>query len=57
MLGGALMLSHMGMEDKAARLRDAIRETIASGDRVTPDLGGDGTTSSFTDAISDRINA
>lgn len=55
MLGGALMLSHMGMEDKAARLRDAIRSTIADGDRVTPDLGGDGTTSSITDAIIDRL--
>jgi len=57
MLGGALMLSHMGMEDKAARLRNAIRETIATGDRVTPDLGGSGSTSSFTDAIIERLNA
>ncbi|HKJ17463.1 MAG TPA: isocitrate dehydrogenase [Xanthomonadales bacterium] len=55
MLGGALMLSHMGMEDRAARLRDAIRETIAAGDRVTPDLGGKGSTATFTDAIIDRL--
>ena len=57
MLGGALMLSHMGMEDKATRLRNAIQETIATGDRVTPDLGGSGTTSSFTDAIIERLNS
>lgn len=57
MLGGALMLSHMGMEDRATRLRNAIRDTIADGDRVTPDLGGTGTTSSITDAIIERLNA
>lgn len=57
MLGGALMLSHMGMEDRATRLRSAIRDTIAAGDRVTPDLGGTGNTVSFTDAIIERLNA
>ncbi len=55
MLGGALMLSHMGKEDRAARMRKAIQETIAAGDRVTPDLGGEGSTGTFTDAIIDRL--
>ena len=55
MLGGALMLSHMGMEEKATRLRTAIRDTIAAGDRVTPDLGGDGNTGTFAEAIIERL--
>ena len=55
MLAGAQMLSHIGMEDRAAQLRAAIRETIAAGDRVTPDLGGQGTTDSMTQAIIERI--
>ena len=55
MLACALMLSHLGMEDRAARLRNAIRETVASGDRVTPDLGGNGSTESITDAIIERL--
>ncbi len=57
MLACAMMLTHMGMEDRAARLRNAIRQTIADRDRVTPDLGGDGTTESITDAIIDRLEA
>lgn len=55
MLACALMLSHLGMEDRASRLRTAIRETIAAGDRVTPDLGGSGQTGTFTDAIVERL--
>ncbi len=57
MLACALMLSHLGMEERANRLRAAIRETIAAGDRVTPDLGGDGHTETFTDAIIERLQA
>lgn len=57
MLACAMMLTHMGMEERAARLRNAIRQTIADRDRVTPDLGGDGTTESITDAIIDRLEA
>lgn len=57
MLACAMMLTHLGMDDRASRLRTAIRETIAERDRVTPDLGGDGTTESITDAIIDRLGA
>lgn len=57
MLGGALMLSHLGMEDRASRLRHAIQDAIAAGDRVTPDLGGSGNTGTFADAIIERLNA
>lgn len=55
MLAGAMMLSHLGMEERADRLRNAIRQTIAEGDRVTPDLGGSGQTETITDAIIERL--
>ena len=55
LLAAASMLDHIGQNDKAARLRQAIRDTLAAGDRTTPDLGGDGTTRSFTDALIERI--
>jgi len=55
MLGAAQMLTHMGMEDRARKLRAAIRDTIVAGDRVTPDVGGHGDTVSMTDAIVERL--
>jgi isocitrate dehydrogenase (NAD+) len=56
MLGAAQMLSHLGMEERAKKLRTAIRNTLNDGDRVTPDVGGNGTTQSMTDAIIDRLS-
>ena len=38
-------------------LRNAVREVIRSGDRVTPDLGGTGTTAQFADAIIERLGS
>lgn len=55
MLGAAQMLSHIDMEDRARQLRSAIRETLLAGDRVTPDLGGNGSTQSMTDEIIERL--
>lgn len=54
-LSGAQMLTHLGMDDRARKLRTAIRATIVAGDRTTPDLGGHGDTVSMADAIIDRI--
>jgi isocitrate dehydrogenase (NAD+) len=48
------MLDHLGQQDSAKRLRDAIRATMAAKDRVTPDLGGTGSTQGFADAIISR---
>ena len=55
LLSSAQMLSHLGMRDRAERLRGAITATIGAGDRTTPDLGGSGNTDSFTDAIISRL--
>jgi isocitrate dehydrogenase (NAD+) len=56
LLAGAQMLSHLAMEDRATRLRSAIRDTIGAGDRTTPDLGGNGSTESFADAIIEGLD-
>jgi len=55
LLGACQMLGHLGFEDQANRVRVAIRATIATKDRVTPDLGGSGTTDSFADALIERL--
>jgi isocitrate dehydrogenase (NAD+) len=55
LLAAAQMLTHCGQEEQARRLRSAIAATIEAQDRLTPDLGGQGTTRSFADAIIERI--
>ncbi|MCF5726565.1 isocitrate dehydrogenase [Aeromonas veronii] len=54
-LASIQMLEYLGMQDKAERIREAVRATIESGDRVTRDLGGNASTSEFTQAIIDRL--
>jgi tartrate dehydrogenase/decarboxylase/D-malate dehydrogenase len=46
----ALMLDHLGLSAEAARVMRAIEATTAQG-TLTPDLGGQATTSQVTDAI------
>ena len=55
LLGAAQMLEHMGMVDRAARIRGAIVETLKARDSLTPDLGGTGTTMGFARAIASRV--
>jgi len=55
LLGAGQMLDHLGMQEKAQRLRLAIRATLVAKDRVTPDLGGTGSTESFADALIERV--
>ncbi|MCF6262751.1 MAG: isocitrate dehydrogenase [Xanthomonadales bacterium] len=54
-LAAAAMLGKMGMEQRAQKMRDAIRRTIVAGDRLTPDLGGAHTTQELADAIISRL--
>ncbi len=51
MLAGAMMLDRMGQRDRALRLEGAVRRVIGAGRDLTPDLGGKGTTTSFTDRV------
>ena len=54
LLGAAQMLDHLGMPEKATKLREAIVATLEAKDSLTPDLGGSGTTESFAQAIAAR---
>src|SRR5512144_224942 len=55
LLAACQMLDHIGVLGEARRVRNAIRETVTARDRVTPDLGGNGTTESFADALIERL--
>ncbi len=55
LLAACQMLEHIGLNDHARRVRQAIRDTVAAKDRVTPDLGGNGTTESFAEALIQRM--
>ncbi len=52
----ALMLEHLAMRQEAARLRGALRSVLASGVR-TGDLGGEASTTEFTDALVREIES
>jgi len=55
MLAAGMMLEHLQLDAEAKQLYTAIRETLAAGDRVTPDLGGTGSTQSIAEAVYDRL--
>ena len=55
MLSSAMMLDHVGLEDKAKRLRDAIDAVLTVDQVRTGDLGGKATTKQFTRAIINRL--
>ncbi len=55
MLAAAMMLDHLELTSEAEKVRRAIRSTLEAGDRVTPDLGGSGTTRSLAEAICERL--
>jgi len=57
LLGAGQMLDHLGKVDEARRLRNAIVKTMEAKDNLTPDLGGEGTTMSFANAIASRLSA
>ena len=46
-----MLLRDHGMEDKADCLKAALRKALADPQAATPDIGGTGTTSVFTDAV------
>jgi len=56
-LGAAQMLDHLGHGDEATRVRAAVRDVLEKRDRTTPDLGGTGTTTTFADALVERVRA
>ncbi|MCU4676086.1 isocitrate dehydrogenase [Catenovulum sp. 2E275] len=55
LLAAVQMLEYLSMKDKADKLRYAIKDAIAKGDRTTRDLGGESGTTEFTQAILERL--
>ena len=57
LLGAAQMLDHLGKGEAATRVRKAIVGAMSDRDRLTPDLGGNGSTADFAKAIAERATA
>ena len=55
LLSAVLMFQHLGETEKAALIASAVEKVYASGKLRTPDLGGDSSTSQFTDAVVQHI--
>ncbi|MFN7953935.1 MAG: isocitrate/isopropylmalate family dehydrogenase [bacterium] len=57
LMSGVMMLNHIGEADAATRIRSAYDAVLTAQDpaTLTPDLGGHGTTTSFTEAILRRL--
>jgi isocitrate dehydrogenase (NAD+) len=51
LFAGVMMLQHLGENEAAERVRRAITGVLAQGRVRTADLGGNGTTAEFTDAV------
>ena len=50
-----MMLEYLGQNETAAKIRKAVDEVLAEGKDITPDLGGNGTTESYKNAIIARF--
>ena len=55
MLSAAMMLDHVGQQDKAKRIRDAIDHVLCEQKIRTGDLGGKASTKDFTQAVVARL--
>ena len=54
-LSGALLLRHIGRNDQARQVEQAVREMLAAGEALTPDLGGTASTMDVARAIVGRM--
>ncbi len=55
LLSAAMMLEYLGESGAAARIRAALEAVLAEGRAVTPDLGGNATTTEMTAAIIKKL--
>jgi len=55
LLSGAMLLRHLGLDEHANRISNAIYDVIAQGKIRTRDMGGDATNHQFTRAILDSM--
>jgi len=51
LLSAVEMLRHIGEEEAAGRVHEAVRRVIAEGKHLTRDLGGTAGTRAFTEAL------
>ena len=50
-LAACMMLEHLGRNETALRIREAVRVTLEARQTLTPDLGGNASTGQFGDAV------
>lgn len=55
LLSALLMLDHIGETEKADKIRKALYKTLIHKEVITADLGGEGNTQIFTDAVVSNI--
>jgi tartrate dehydrogenase/decarboxylase/D-malate dehydrogenase len=53
---GAMMLEHLGATEAADAIVAAIERVLASGENLTPDMGGSGSTSALGQAIAEAVS-
>jgi isocitrate dehydrogenase (NAD+) len=56
-LSGVMMLRWLGYSDAASRVERAVFDALAERSCLTPDLGGNATTTQFTDSIVARLKS
>jgi isocitrate dehydrogenase (NAD+) len=56
-LSAVLMLRHLEEEAAASAIEEALQAQYREGTDLTPDVGGESSTSGFADALSDRVAA
>ena len=54
-LSAAMMLEHMGYRDESDKLHDAIYQALQNKEKCTRDLGGNASTTEFTDYIIENL--
>lgn len=56
-LAGAMLLRHLGEDEAAVRVENAVHAVYASGEIKTPDQGGSATTDQFSRALIEHLDA
>jgi isocitrate/isopropylmalate dehydrogenase len=56
LLSAVMMLDYLGYDSVARQLNRAIEKVYQEGESLTPDQGGDATTTGFVSAVGDRFN-
>ena len=55
LLSALMMLEHIGENNVADTIRNAVHQTLANKSVCTPDIGGSGTTDTFTKAVCNKL--